>query len=81
MAIKLPGKSKTCRASVGMPAAEHQTTDQSFLYLSVTAFAADPPKLLRTVMFRGFVGHDNIPVKLPRSLFVNIPMKSPVVVT
>lgn len=28
-------------------------------YLSVTAFDADPPKLLRTVMFFGLIGHDN----------------------
>lgn len=29
------------------------------LYFNVTAFDAEPPKLLCTVMFFGFVGHDN----------------------
>lgn len=50
-------------------------------YLSVTAIAADPPKLLRTVTFLGFVDHDNRPLKLPAPLFVNRPIKAPVAVT
>jgi hypothetical protein len=50
-------------------------------YLSVTAVDADPPKLLRTVMLRGFVGHDNRALKLPPPSFVSVPMKAPVAVT
>jgi hypothetical protein len=29
------------------------------VYLELTALVADPPRLLRTVMFCGFVGHEN----------------------
>jgi hypothetical protein len=49
--------------------------------LSVTAFEAEPPKLLCTVMFFGFVGHENNPLKLPPPLLVNAPMKALVAVT
>ena len=50
-------------------------------YLRVTAVDADPPKLLRTVIFLGFVDHDNRALKLPPPLFANVPMKAPVAVT
>ena len=49
--------------------------------MSATALVADPPKLLRTVMLFGFVGHDNWPVKRPPPLFFNVPIKAPVAVT
>jgi hypothetical protein len=29
------------------------------VYFELTALVADPPRLLRTVMFCGFVGHEN----------------------
>jgi hypothetical protein len=29
------------------------------VYFELTALIADPPRLLRTVMFCGFVGHEN----------------------
>ena len=51
------------------------------LYLNVTAFDAEPPKLLCTVMFFGFVGHENRALKLPPPLFVKVPMKAPLDLT
>jgi hypothetical protein len=32
------------------------------VYFELTALVADPPRLLRTVMFCGFVGHENCPL-------------------
>lgn len=53
----------------------------STFYFTETAFEAEPPKLLRTVMFCGFVGHGSRALNLPPPLFVNVPIKAPVAVT
>src|SRR5215203_1397834 len=50
-------------------------------YLSVTALVAEPPALLRTVMFFGSVGHDNWALKRPPPLFFKLTIKVPVDVT
>ena len=50
-------------------------------YLSETALEADPPKLLRTVMFCGFVGQESEALKRPLPLFFNVPTRAPVAVT
>jgi hypothetical protein len=50
-------------------------------YLAVTALVAEPPRLLRTVMFCGFVAQVNCPLYLPPPSFVIVPMSSPVAVT
>ena len=49
--------------------------------MSVTAFVAKPPKLLRTVILFGFVGHDNCALKRPLPLFFIVPIKASVAVT
>ena len=46
-------------------------------YFEATVFEAEPPKLLRTVMFLGRVGHDKRALNLPPPLFVNVPIKVP----
>lgn len=51
------------------------------IYLSVTALDAEPPKLLCTVMYFGFVGHDQIALKLPPPLLVKVPINAPLAVT
>ncbi|HWF87797.1 MAG TPA: hypothetical protein VN659_03155, partial [Pyrinomonadaceae bacterium] len=51
------------------------------LYLSVTELDVEPPKLLRTVMFSGFVGQDSEALKLPLPLFFIVPMRAPLAVT
>ena len=70
-----------CRAAAPQLPAGGIILDHWTRYLSVTAADADPPRLLRTVMFLGFVGHDKRPLKLPLPLFVNVPMKTPVAAT
>jgi len=50
-------------------------------YFDVTAFVADPHKLLRTVMFCGFAGHVNCPLYLPSPGFRSVPINSVVDVT
>ena len=49
--------------------------------MSVTALVAKPPKLLRTVILFGFVGHDNCALKRPSPLLFIVPIKAPVAVT
>ena len=49
--------------------------------MDVTALDADPPKLLRTVIFPGFVGHDSEALKRPLPVFFSVPTSAPVVVT
>jgi hypothetical protein len=40
-----------------------QQAELTYAYgLTFTAFVAEPPRLLRTVMFCGFVGHANFPL-------------------
>jgi hypothetical protein len=53
----------------------------STFYFTETAFEAEPPKLLRTVTFCGFVGHGSRALNLPPPLFVNVPINAPVAVT
>ena len=48
--------------------------------MTVTLAEDDPPRLLLTVMFCGFVGHLNCPLYLP-PLFVSVPISWPVAVT
>ena len=43
-------------------------------YFAATARVADPPKLLRTVMFTGFTGHVNWPLNNPAPLLVRVPI-------
>ena len=50
-------------------------------YLSVTGLEAEPPRLLRTVMFSGFVGQDSEALKRPLPLFFSVPTRAPVEVT
>lgn len=50
-------------------------------YLTVTARAACPPKLLRTVMFCGFTDTLNCPRNCPPPLFVSVPISCPLDVT
>ena len=50
-------------------------------YFEATLFEAKPPKLLRTVMLLGRVGHDKRALNLPPPLFVNVPIKAPLPVT
>jgi hypothetical protein len=51
------------------------------IHLGVTALEADPPKLLRTVIFSGFVGQDSEALKRPLPVFLSVPTSAPVVVT
>ena len=46
-----------------------------------TAFEAEPPRLLLTVTFCGFVVTANCPLYLPPPLFDSVPMSAPVAVT
>src|SRR4029079_2861877 len=50
-------------------------------YLSATALDADPPKLLRTVIFSGYVGQDSEALKRPLPLFFSVPTRAPLAVT
>ena len=50
-------------------------------HLSVTALEAEPPRLLRTVMFSGYAGHESEALKRPLPLFFNVPTRAPVDVT
>src|SRR6266851_5551309 len=50
-------------------------------YFAWTALVAEPPRLLRTVMFCGFTGHENWPVYLPPPLLASVPISPPVEVT
>jgi hypothetical protein len=50
-------------------------------YLSETGLDAEPPKLLRTVMFSGFVCQGNEALKRPLPLFFKVPTKAPDAVT
>ena len=54
---------------------------QRNVYFSATALEADPPKLLRTVIFSGYVSQGNKALKRPLPLFFNVPMNAPVEVT
>jgi hypothetical protein len=47
-------------------------------HLTVTVLVAEPPRLLRTVIFSGFVGHVNWPPYLPPPLLLSVPMAWPV---
>jgi len=49
-------------------------------YLSDTVLEAEPPKLLRTVMFCGLVGQENEALKRPFPLSFNVPTRAPVAV-
>ena len=50
-------------------------------YLSATGLEVEPPKLLRTVIFSGFVGHDNEALKRPLPVFFRVPTRAPLAVT
>ena len=50
-------------------------------YFGVTVADAEPPKLLRTVMFPGFVGQKSEALKRPLPLFFKVPIKASVDVT
>ena len=50
-------------------------------YFSETGLVADPPKLLRTVIFSGFVGQVSEALKRPLPLFFSVPTSAPLVVT
>ena len=52
-----------------------------FAYFALTAELAAPPRLLFTVTFAGFTGHENAPVYLPPPLLVSVPIAAPVDVT
>ena len=49
--------------------------------MSETGLDAEPPKLLRTVIFCGFVGQESEALKRPLPLFFNVPIRAPVAVT
>ena len=49
--------------------------------MSDTAVEAEPPKLLRTVIFCGFVGQEKEALKRPFPLSLNVPTTAPVAVT
>ena len=63
-------------SSVRLRAAEPPRT-----YFAVTDLAAEPPRLLRTVMLCGFDGQENSPLYLPPPSLVSVPMSAPVEVT
>ena len=50
-------------------------------YFGVTALEADPPNVLRTVMFSGNTGHGSEALNRPLPLFFNVPTRAPVAVT
>lgn len=50
-------------------------------YFALTEELAAPPRLLFTVTFAGFTGHENAPVYLPPPLLVSVPIAAPVDVT
>ena len=50
-------------------------------YLSATGLEAEPPRLLRTVIFSGYVGQDSEALKRPLPLFFSVPTRAPVAVT
>jgi hypothetical protein len=39
-------------------------------YLSITALVAEPPKLLRTILFSGFNGQEKVPLNSGLTMFV-----------
>jgi len=43
-------------------------------YFATTAFVTEPPALLFAVMFCGFTGQFNWPLKPPAPLFASVPM-------
>ena len=45
-----------------------------FAYFALTEELAAPPRLLFTVTFAGFTGHENAPVYLPPPLLVSVPI-------
>jgi len=47
-------------------------------YFAVTVFAAEPPRLLRTVMFCGFTDKENSPVYFAPPLLASVPINAPV---
>ena len=49
--------------------------------MSETGLEAEPPKLLRTVIFPGFVGQESEALNRPFPLFFNVPTRAPVAVT
>src|SRR5689334_18371272 len=51
------------------------------IYLSATGLEAEPPKLLRTVIFPGFVGQESEALNRPLPLFFNVPTSALVAVT
>src|SRR5262249_2289828 len=51
------------------------------VYLSATALDADPPKLLRTVTFAGYVGQGSDALTRPPPLFFSVPIRASVAVT
>src|SRR5881628_1256203 len=50
-------------------------------YFACTALDTDPPRLLRTVIFDGLVGHENWPSYLPPPLLASVPIRAFVAVT
>jgi hypothetical protein len=54
--------------------------EAALYYLATTERVAEPPELLRTVMFCGFVARVNWPMYFP-PLFVSVPISCPLVVT
>ena len=50
-------------------------------YFRVTALEVDPPRLLRTVTFSGYVGQESEALKRPLPLLFKVPMKALVAVT
>lgn len=51
------------------------------LYAGVTRLESDPPELLLTVMFCGFVGQENVLRYWPPPMFFSVPMSWSVAVT
>jgi len=50
-------------------------------YFCVTALDADPPNVLRTVIFAGYTGQGSEALNRPLPLFFNVPTRAPVAVT
>jgi hypothetical protein len=44
--------------------------EPSMGYLSITALVAEPPKLLRTILFSGFNGQEKVPLNSRLTMFV-----------
>jgi len=64
----------TCAACRNSRLGAHVRPTASMRYFAATPDVAEPPALLFAVMFCGFTGQFNWPLKPPAPLFVSVPI-------